>query len=77
LGTPRFANFGTPLGLAFTPNSKVLVVGSWDGFITVWDLQKSAASLAGRTERNDYGLFIEIHLVQMWWQALIRRSESN
>lgn len=40
LGTARFANIGRPLALSFTREGKELVVGSWDGFLSVWDPAK-------------------------------------
>jgi hypothetical protein len=38
LGESRFQNFGRVFSLAFSPDGKFLAAGSWDGFLTWWDL---------------------------------------
>jgi RNA polymerase sigma factor (sigma-70 family) len=40
LGTPRFANVGRPFALSFTRDGGNLAVGSWDGFLGLWDVGK-------------------------------------
>jgi hypothetical protein len=38
LGEVRFPNVGHVIGLAFSPDGKQLVAGSWDASVTVWDV---------------------------------------
>ena len=62
---------------AYVLNGAEAAAFDWSRFCLRFLAAARAASLAGRTERNDYGLFIEMHLVQMRWQALFRQSEPN
>jgi len=39
LGTARFSDVGRPFALSFLPDGKSLAVTSWDGTISVWDLE--------------------------------------
>jgi len=51
LGDIRFRNFGRPFSLVFSPNSKLLVAGAWDGTISCWNVDTLDLFVISRLKR--------------------------